>query len=131
MVSSWGMPSTRRSVAPNQHTTCTFFRGGANPGTAEACASPDPLLWLVAPKRFSVTRMSSMTSLLRCPMLLTLCALTALPCMAQERVIAIKAGRVIDGTGRAPIANGVVLVRGGRIDAVGPSASVAVPPDAD
>ena len=34
---------------------------------------------------------------------------------------------IIDGTGRAPIADGVLVLREGRIDAVGPSASVVVP----
>lgn len=40
---------------------------------------------------------------------------------------AIVARRVIDGTGRDPIADGVVLVEGDRIRAVGPRAEVAVP----
>src|SRR3712207_4695682 len=39
--------------------------------------------------------------------------------------------RVIDGTGRAPIKNGVIVVRDGRIEAVGPSSTVAVPASAE
>ncbi|HZS05490.1 MAG TPA: amidohydrolase family protein [Blastocatellia bacterium] len=39
--------------------------------------------------------------------------------------------RVIDGTGKAPIENAVVVVRGGRIEAVGPSGKVAIPAGAE
>jgi imidazolonepropionase-like amidohydrolase len=42
--------------------------------------------------------------------------------------LAIRAGRLIDGTGRAPIADATLLVDDhGRIESVGPSASVSVP----
>lgn len=44
---------------------------------------------------------------------------------AQEKVI--KAGQIIDGTGRAPIENGVVVVRGDTIEAVGPASRVTIP----
>ena len=50
---------------------------------------------------------------------------------AQERAIALKAAWVIDATGRPPIADGVVIVRGNRIEAVGPRASVTIPAGAD
>jgi len=43
--------------------------------------------------------------------------------------LALVHGFVIDGTGRAQVRNGTVLVREGRIDAVGPS--VSVPRDAE
>lgn len=46
---------------------------------------------------------------------------------AQDR-IAIKAGRLIDGTGAPAINNCVVLVHGNRIEAVGPATTVVVPP---
>ncbi|MBA3714142.1 MAG: amidohydrolase family protein [Pyrinomonadaceae bacterium] len=39
--------------------------------------------------------------------------------------------RIIDGTGRAPIENGVVVVRNGRIEAVGASGQVKVPAGAE
>ncbi len=39
--------------------------------------------------------------------------------------------RLIDGTGSAPIPNATILVRDGRIVAVGPAASVAIPRDAE
>jgi imidazolonepropionase-like amidohydrolase len=45
--------------------------------------------------------------------------------------IAIKSRRVIDGTGRAPIEHGVVIVDGDRIKAVGRQADVAIPQGAD
>lgn len=45
--------------------------------------------------------------------------------------LAIKAQRVLDGTGRPPIERGVVLVEGDRITAVGRQADVAVPAGAE
>lgn len=44
--------------------------------------------------------------------------------------IAITGGTLIDGNGKEPVANAVVLIRGDRIVAVGPSGTVDVPPDA-
>lgn len=49
----------------------------------------------------------------------------------STRPLAIVHGTVLDGLGGAPLADGVVLVRGGRIEAVGPAASVPVPKDAE
>src|ERR1700752_446431 len=46
---------------------------------------------------------------------------------AANGVVAITGGRVIDGTGAAPIESGTILIRNGRVQAVGPSASVTVP----
>lgn len=59
-------------------------------------------------------------------------ALLAAPAAAQqqparpaaERVVAIRAGRLIDGTGAAPRENVTILVRGNRIAEVGPAVSV-------
>lgn len=59
-------------------------------------------------------------------------ALLAAPAAAQqqparapaERVVAIRAGRLIDGTGAAPRANVVILGRGNRSSEVGPAVSV-------
>lgn len=42
-------------------------------------------------------------------------------------VLAFVGARVIDGLGGTPIENGTLIVRGGKIEAVGPSASVRVP----
>ena len=50
---------------------------------------------------------------------------------AQEKVIAVRAGQIIDGTGGAPIENGVVVVRGDTIEAVGPASRVTIPPGAE
>src|SRR5215212_3579062 len=41
--------------------------------------------------------------------------------------VVLKAARVIDGTGAAPIQNGVVVVTGDRIVAVGSASSVTIP----
>ena len=58
-------------------------------------------------------------------------SLLALPLGAQApaptETIVLRAARLIDGTGAAPIANGVVVVQGDRIVAAGPAASVSVP----
>lgn len=51
----------------------------------------------------------------------------ASPASAPAQTLAIVGGTVIDGTGRAPIPNGVVLIRGERVAAVGPVAEVAIP----
>jgi imidazolonepropionase-like amidohydrolase len=46
------------------------------------------------------------------------------------QVTAIKAGRLLDGTTRPAIENAVVVIRGDRIEAVGPAANVRIPADA-
>jgi imidazolonepropionase-like amidohydrolase len=46
---------------------------------------------------------------------------------AQAETIAFTGARVIDGTGKAPIANGVVVVTDGKIVAVGTKAGTRVP----
>jgi imidazolonepropionase-like amidohydrolase len=46
----------------------------------------------------------------------------------EEPLVAIRAARLIDGTGAAPIDNAVVIVKNGRIERVG--GSLAVPPGA-
>jgi imidazolonepropionase-like amidohydrolase len=45
-----------------------------------------------------------------------------------SRTFALTGGRVIDGTGAAPIEDAVVLVRNNRIARVGPRASTPIPP---
>jgi len=44
--------------------------------------------------------------------------------------LAFKGGTLIDGTGRAPIANAVVVIDGDRIVAVGPAKKIRIPQDA-
>lgn len=49
------------------------------------------------------------------------------PSAAQTPTLALVGGRVVDGFGAPPIENGVVLVAGERVVAVGPAGEVAVP----
>ena len=49
----------------------------------------------------------------------------------MPRTLAIYARRLIDGTGRSPVADAVVVVEGEQITAVGPAASTSVPPEAE
>ncbi len=53
----------------------------------------------------------------------------ALPAVAQVR--AFTGATIIDGNGGKPIANGVLLIDGRTISAVGPAASVVIPKDAE
>jgi len=62
---------------------------------------------------------------------LTLVATACVPAPVDDRgspgAVAVTNVTIIDGIGGAPIADGVVVVEGGRIVAVGPNAQVAVP----
>jgi imidazolonepropionase-like amidohydrolase len=49
---------------------------------------------------------------------------------AAETVTVLRGARIIDGTGRAPIEQGVIVVQGNRIAAVGPAAQVKAPKNA-
>ncbi len=49
----------------------------------------------------------------------------------MHEVKAILHGRIIDGTGAEPIEGGALLIRDGRVEAVGPAEDVEVPADAD
>lgn len=51
----------------------------------------------------------------------------ALAPAAAAQTVAITGGTVIDGTGAAPIEDGVVVFADGRITAAGPAASTPVP----
>ena len=57
--------------------------------------------------------------------------LIPLPAQSPGGVKAFTGARVIDGTDRAPIDNATIVVRGGKVVAVGPSASVTVPAGAE
>jgi imidazolonepropionase-like amidohydrolase len=50
-----------------------------------------------------------------------------MPAQQPAATIAFTGARVIDGTDRAPIDNAAILVRDGKVVAVGPAAGVAVP----
>ncbi|MGH7560763.1 MAG: amidohydrolase family protein, partial [Gemmatimonadales bacterium] len=47
--------------------------------------------------------------------------------MAAAQTIALTGGTIIDGTGRPAIANGVVVVRGDRLQCVGTAAQCSIP----
>src|SRR5690242_7852752 len=47
------------------------------------------------------------------------------------RVKAFTGARVIDGTGKAPVANATIVVTDGRVTAIGPAAAVKVPAGAE
>ena len=49
---------------------------------------------------------------------------------AQEKVLAIKAARIIDGVHLTPLEGGIVIVRGDKIEAVGTAAQIQIPADA-
>ena len=46
-------------------------------------------------------------------------------------MLVIKGGKLVDGTGRAPVENSVIVIQNGRFQSVGKSGDVAVPPDAE
>jgi imidazolonepropionase-like amidohydrolase len=78
--------------------------------------------------------MSAMIRLLRPRLAAALLALAAAPLAAQPTLptrgsgtVVLRAARVIDGTGAAPVQNGVVVVTDDRIVAVGREGSVQVP----
>ena len=68
--------------------------------------------------------------LMRCLGLALLALWMAPATLAQAPVTAFVGGTVIDGTGAAPVENGVVIVRDGRIAAVGRASAVTIPQDA-
>src|SRR5262245_33395753 len=51
--------------------------------------------------------------------------------IAQERPLVLEGGTLIDGTGRAPVANAVIVVEGTRIKAVGARGQIAYPSNAN
>ena len=58
-----------------------------------------------------------------------LCTATAIfLSSAQAQNLVIQGGTLIDGTGRAPIENSVIVIEGNRIKAVGRSGEVPIPP---
>ncbi len=53
------------------------------------------------------------------------------PSAAADRVVAVVGGRLIDATGRAPVHDSVILIRGDRITAVGTVDTLPVPEGAE
>src|SRR5688572_9433999 len=52
---------------------------------------------------------------------------TVVSAQQPSAVVALVGARVIDGTGAAPLANATILVTSGRIERIGPTASLKVP----
>jgi len=48
-----------------------------------------------------------------------------------EQTLVVRGGKLIDGTGRPPIANAVIVIQQGRFQAVGASGEVAIPAGAE
>lgn len=63
--------------------------------------------------------------------LTALCLTSAALAGAQTTVRAFTGARLIDGTGGEPIANATLVVRDGRVVAVGPASAVAIPEGAE
>ena len=63
--------------------------------------------------------------------LLAIATLASPPSLAQApaagAAVAFTNARIIDGTGRAPIERGTLVISGGRVTAVGPANSTTIP----
>src|SRR5204862_4589242 len=81
--------------------------------------------------RLPMNRTTLRMSALAVGTLLALATLASPPSLAQApaggATVAFTNARIIDGTGRAPIDRGTLVVSGGRVTAVGPAGSTAIP----
>ena len=48
-----------------------------------------------------------------------------------EKLLVVQGGKLIDGTGRAPVENSIIVIQAGRFQTVGRSAEVSIPADAE
>jgi imidazolonepropionase-like amidohydrolase len=48
-----------------------------------------------------------------------------------DQVLVLQGGKLIDGTGRTPIENSVIVIRNGRFEGIGVGGQVAIPPGAE
>src|ERR1700754_2664242 len=48
-----------------------------------------------------------------------------------EKILVVQDGKLIDGTGRAPVENSIIVIQAGRFQTVGRSAEVSIPADAE
>ena len=48
-----------------------------------------------------------------------------------DKTLVVQGGKLIDGTGRAPIENSVIVIQSGRFQAVGKSGELAIPAGAE
>src|SRR5262245_11011946 len=62
---------------------------------------------------------------------LTLLGVLICAASADAQTTVLRGARVIDGTGGAPLDNATIVIRDGRIAAVGPSANTSVPDGAE
>jgi imidazolonepropionase-like amidohydrolase len=72
----------------------------------------------------------SFAALLAGMLLLTVSAVSQAQTPASDQAVVLRGARVIDGTAGNPIDNAAVVIREGRILAIGPAASITVPPGA-
>src|SRR3954464_9440842 len=49
----------------------------------------------------------------------------------EAKAVVLQGGTLIDGTGRAPVENAVILIEGGRFKSVGRSGDFPIPPQAE
>ncbi len=56
--------------------------------------------------------------------------LSGIQAQAQNQILVLEGGTLIDGTGRAPINDAVVVIEGSRIKAAGAKGKVSYPPNA-
>ena len=47
-----------------------------------------------------------------------------------SEMLVLKGGTLIDGTGRPPIENSVIVIDGGRFKTIGQGSEISIPPDA-
>ena len=48
-----------------------------------------------------------------------------------EKILIVQGGKLIDGTGRTPLENSIIVIQAGRFQTVGRSAEVSIPADAE
>src|SRR5262245_38729086 len=77
--------------------------------------------------RMKLHRMAAFSALAAAIAIAASLTSVTVPAQAPGGVKAFTGARVIDGTDRAPIANATIVVKDGRIVAVGPAANVTVP----
>jgi imidazolonepropionase-like amidohydrolase len=84
-------------------------------------------------RRVDMIRISTRLAAVSLAMWVVLTAVSSQRSLAQAPaadVVALTGARVIDGTGRAPLGQATLLIRNGRIEAVGAPAAVTIPPGA-
>lgn len=49
----------------------------------------------------------------------------------QNQALVVRGGTLIDGTGRPPVENSILVIRAGRFESVGTNGEIPIPPDAE